>query len=166
MPPRFRAAVLRALLVPAIALAMLSGVVAVTAAPVGAATLTRTQRVHEALTVATRQIGDPYVYGADGPNAFDCSGLVYFSFRKAGFGAIPRTASSQARFARRIPKRQLRKGDFIFFTNRTGVYHVGIFDGWHNGHRRLLHAPHPGTDVHVAKLWTSSWFAGTLRPKS
>lgn len=166
MSPRLRGLLLRAVLAPATALTVLAGLVAVTSAPVGAATLTRTQRVHEALNVATNQIGDPYVYGADGPNAFDCSGLVYFSFRKAGFSRIPRTASSQARFARRITKRAMRKGDFIFFTNGSGVYHVGIFDGWRNGHRRVLHAPYPGQHVRVVRLWTTHWFAATLRPKS
>jgi len=157
---------MRAVLAPATATVVLAGVVAVTSAPVGAATLTRTQRVHEALTVATNKIGDPYVYGAAGPNAFDCSGLVYFSFRKAGFDGIPRTASSQAGFARRIPKSALRKGDFIFFTDASGVYHVGIFYGWRNGHRRVLHAPYPGQHVRVVRLWTTHWFAATLRPAS
>jgi cell wall-associated NlpC family hydrolase len=165
MSARVRALLLRALVLPVTVLATLAGLVLVTSSSVGAATLTRTQRVHEALTVASNQIGDPYVYGADGPNAFDCSGLVYFSFQKAGFNHIPRTASSQASFARHIKKKHLRKGDFIFFYNSTGIYHVGIFDGWHNGHRKLLHAPRPGQDVKVAKLWTSRWFAATLRPK-
>ena len=165
MSARLRALLLRALIAPAAALVVLVGLVVASSAPVGAATLTRTERVHEGLDVAQNQIGDPYVYGADGPNAFDCSGLVYYSFRRAGFSHIPRTASSQARFARHILKRNLRKGDFIFFRNSSGVYHVGIFDGWHNGHRRLLHAPYPGRDVSVVRLWHSTWFAATLRPK-
>ena len=52
------------------------------------------------MNIAAAQKGDPYSYGAAGPARFDCSGLVYYSFRRAGFSRIPRTSSAQAGFAR------------------------------------------------------------------
>lgn len=116
-----------------------------------------------ALDIARAQKGDPYRYGATGPNAFDCSGLIRFSFARAGFSGIPRTSSAQAAWARRIPKRAMRPGDLVFFTDGGGVYHAGIFAKWDRGRRVIVHAPSTGSRVHAAKIWTGSWFAGTLR---
>ena len=58
----------------------------------------RQQKVLRATSVALRQIGDPYRYGAEGPRSFDCSGLVTYSYQKAGI-KLPRTSSAQARRA-------------------------------------------------------------------
>jgi cell wall-associated NlpC family hydrolase len=124
---------------------------------------TRGKRVLNALEVVRNQKGDPYVYGAAGPSRFDCSGLVYFSYRKAGFTNIPRTSSAQAQFADRIKRKNMRKGDLMFFYDGGGVYHVGVFSGWKNGRRYMVHAPYGGKDVHRATPWTNQWFAGTLR---
>jgi cell wall-associated NlpC family hydrolase len=133
-----------------------------TLAPADAAT-SRSQRVDLALELAKEQQGDPYVWGAEGPNAFDCSGLVYFTYRKAGFANIPRTAAQQAAAARRIDPSEMRKGDLVFFYGRGGVYHVGVYVGQRNGRRMIIHAPHPGSSVRFEPIWTSSWFPATLR---
>lgn len=131
--------------------------------PSADAAMTRAQRISYAVDVVRNQIGDPYSYGAAGPDRFDCSGLVYYSFRRAGFTNIPRTSRDQARFARRIPKSNMRRGDLMFFYSGSGVYHVAVFTGWSNGKRRMIHAPSTGSRVHRSTPWTSSWFAGTLR---
>src|SRR3954447_18759906 len=115
----------------------------------------RTARIHHVLAIAKAQRGDPYRYGAAGPNRFDCSGLVYFATHRAGFTKVPRTASAQSHFMRRIPKSRLRPGDFMFFTRGGGVYHVGMFVGRSRGHALVLHAPHSGTRVHIQRVWTS-----------
>ncbi|MGN6251279.1 MAG: C40 family peptidase [Marmoricola sp.] len=142
----------------------LGAVVAVTAPAADAATGPRATRLQHALRVARHQIGDPYRYGADGPGAFDCSGLTYFALHKrAGIRHFPRTSSAQARFTRHIRRSHMRKGDLMFFTDGGHVYHVGIFDGWRDGRRLVLHAPHTGSHVKVEKVWTNSWFAGTTR---
>lgn len=132
-----------------------------------ASAMSRTHRIASAWQVVRHQQGDPYSYGADGPNAFDCSGLVYYSARKAGFRHIPRTSSAQARHMNRIKKGQLHRGDFVFFYDGSAtsgnVYHVGVFAGWHHGRRTVIHAPREGERVHREAIWTGSWFAGTLR---
>jgi cell wall-associated NlpC family hydrolase len=122
----------------------------------------RVDRIIHGRNIALRQLGHPYRYGAAGPKAFDCSGLVYWSYRHAGF-SVPRTSSAQAAHSRHIPKSHLRTGDFMFFNDGGGVYHVGIFLRWHKGHAIMLHSPKPGQRVQRAVPWTSSWFAGTLR---
>jgi cell wall-associated NlpC family hydrolase len=124
---------------------------------------TRDRKVHNALDIVRNQKGDPYKWGAAGPHRFDCSGLVYFSYRKAGFTNVPRTSSQQARFATRIKKSNMRKGDLMFFYDGGGVYHVAVFAGWKDGRRKMIHAPYGGKRVHRASPWTSRWFAGTLR---
>jgi cell wall-associated NlpC family hydrolase len=132
------------------------------AAPADAASK-RAQKIFSAHKVAKRQHGDPYSYGATGPHRFDCSGLTQFSYGRAGL-RLPRTSDAQARHARRIRKRHLRKGDLMFFHSGGNVYHVGIFAGW-NGHGRRLvtHAPSTGKRVQTTRVWTGRWFAGTLR---
>ena len=119
-------------------------------------------RVGHATRVAVRQKGDPYRYGAAGPGRFDCSGLTYFSFRRAGFKHIPRTSSAQARWAHHIRKGRARRGDLVFFRNSHGVYHVGVFAGRRHGAKYVLHAPYSGAKVRREKIWTSHWFAGRV----
>ena len=95
-------------------------------APSAEAATRRQEKIWNGFRIARAQAGEPYVYGAAGPNAFDCSGLVYYSYRRAGFKHIPRTSSQQAHHARHIKRKNMRRGDFVFFTGGGGVYHVGV----------------------------------------
>lgn len=121
------------------------------------------KKVASAFGIARNQKGDPYRYGASGPGAFDCSGLTYYAYRRAGFGRIPRTSSAQAGFAQRISRAKMWRGDLMFFYNGGGVYHVGLFAGAAKGNRYVLHAPRSGTRVRTDRVWTDQWFPGTLR---
>lgn len=149
-------------MLPLLALALLMGGTLV-ATPDADAASRRVERVLDAKNIALRQLGDRYAWGSAGPNSFDCSGLIYFSARKAGIRNIPRTSSAQARHARRIPRSRLRPGDLMFFTGRGGVYHVGMFVGRRQGRPVMVHSPGSGKRVTRARPWTNSWFAGTLR---
>ena len=120
------------------------------------------RRVVGAKDTAMRQRGDAYAYGGAGPARFDCSGLVFYSYRRAGF-KVPRTSGAQAGFARRVAKKDLRSGDLMFFYGSGGVYHAAIFLKWSHGHAVMVHAPGSGQRVRVAVPWTSQWFGGTLR---
>ena len=124
---------------------------------------TVSERVRTALRIAKNQAGDPYRYGAAGPHAFDCSGLLYYSTHRAGFSNMPRTSSAQARFTRKISRSNMRPGDFVFMYDGGGVYHASIFVGWANGRRQILHAGRTGTNVKRDPIWTNRWFPGTLR---
>lgn len=79
-----------------------------------------------ALTWAKWQKGDPYRWGAAGPNAFDCSGLTSYAYKKAG-KPIRRVAKDQYNASRKISASSAQPGDLVFFKNRSGViFHVGI----------------------------------------
>jgi len=153
---------MRSLFVLPIMLAAILSAMFVTSTPKASA-VTTSQRIGTAVGVALNQVGDPYRYGAAGPNAFDCSGLVYFSYRKAGFSRIPRTSSAQANFARHIKKSNMRRGDLMFFFDGGGVYHAAIFLRWDHGRAWMLDAPQSGQKVHAHFTWTSQWFGRTLR---
>jgi cell wall-associated NlpC family hydrolase len=161
---------LRALvMVPLLALALLAGasVLAPTKASANASTTAharavRQHKVLRAASIALQQIGDPYRYGAAGPRAFDCSGLMKYSFGRAGI-KLPRTAAAQSRRAHRIPKSKLRRGDLMFFTDGGGVYHAAMFLRWNHGRALMVHAPGSGGHVRRDHPWTNAWFAATLR---
>jgi cell wall-associated NlpC family hydrolase len=121
-------------------------------------------RLVRAGRIALAQRGDRYRFGAEGPHRFDCSGLVYYAYGKAGFRDLPRTSQEQYRHVRHIRKRQLRHGDLIFFRSHHRVYHVAIFLYWRDGRRVFVHAPSPGGRVRKGVPWTDHWRAGTLRP--
>ena len=122
----------------------------------------RTQRIAQAFDIVRAQKGEPYVYGADGPTAFDCSGLIYYSYRKAGVN-VPRTSGELAAASRHVKRSNMRKGDLVFFHSGGSVYHVGVYAGRKHGDRMIIHASRPGTPVKKDPIWTGSWFGGTLR---
>ncbi|MBT8448100.1 MAG: C40 family peptidase, partial [Gammaproteobacteria bacterium] len=74
----------------------------------------RSESNHEALAIAQNMIGVPYRYGGADPRGFDCSGLVYYAYRKAGIHS-PRSTSDQYRLSIRVQLTELRPGDLVFF---------------------------------------------------
>ncbi len=122
----------------------------------------RQRKIHHSWEVAGNQKGDPYRYGANGPHAFDCSGLTQFAYKRAGL-YLPRTADAQARYTRNIKRRNMRRGDLIFIHSGGDVYHVSMFAGRKNGNVMVIHSSQPGTNVKRDPMWTNSWFPGTLR---
>lgn len=122
----------------------------------------RERKIFNAVHIAKNQIGEPYVYGADGPSSFDCSGLVDFAYERAGI-SMPRTSRDQYRRTRHIKKSHMKRGDLMFYHSGGSVYHVAIFLKWKNGNRIILHSPRPGRTVQRDPNWTGSWWGGTLR---
>ncbi|MET7612586.1 NlpC/P60 family protein [Streptomyces seoulensis] len=126
-----------------------------TTAPAARPVPASTSRASAAVAYAYRKLGSPYVWGATGPNAFDCSGLIQAAYRSAGI-SLPRTTYAQINAGRRVSRSQLQPGDLVFFY--SGVSHVGIYVG--NG--RMIHAPNPSAPVRVAPI-DQMPFAGATR---
>lgn len=93
-------------------------------------------------------LGAPYKWGASGPKAFDCSGLVHFVHNELGI-QVPRTAEQQFRAATRVDVDELEPGDLLFFKIRgKRVSHVAIYAG--SG--RFVHAPQTGRPIEIRAL--------------
>lgn len=100
-----------------------------------------------ALSVAAAQKGDPYKWGAKGPDRFDCSGLTYYSYRKSG-KILPRTAQSQYNKSKHVAPSDRKVGDLVFIGKSSGgIYHVGIYAGFSGGYGWFWDAPKPGRTV-------------------
>jgi cell wall-associated NlpC family hydrolase len=97
-------------------------------------------RAAAALAAARSALGKPYVWGANGPAGFDCSGLVQWSYAQAGTG-LPRTSQAQRYAGRQVPLSEARPGDLVLY--RDDASHVGMYAG--NG--QVIHAPYPGAPV-------------------
>ncbi|MGW1157266.1 NlpC/P60 family protein [Streptomyces sp. NPDC002513] len=112
-------------------------------------------RAAAAVSFAYGKLGSPYVWGATGPDAFDCSGLVQAAYHAAGI-SLPRTTYAQIGAGHRIPRSALLPGDLVFFY--SGVSHVGIYVG----HGQMIHAPNPSAPVRLAPI-DEMPFAGATR---
>ncbi|MVU82180.1 protein p60 precursor [Nocardia sp. ET3-3] len=98
-----------------------------------------------ALAAALTRVGDPYVWGATGPDQFDCSGLVQWAFHQVGKD-VPRTSQQQSSYGTPVDEKDLQPGDVVFFY--SDISHVGIYAG--NG--LMLHASTFGVPVQVAPM--------------
>jgi len=118
-------------------------------------------QVTTALTAAIGKLGRPYVWGAEGPDNFDCSGLVQWAYAQAGI-KVPRVTHQQFVSGPQIPLAQAQPGDLLFWrhdpTNPGYVSHVAIY--WGGG--KMLHAPRTGDVVKLAPVTTRN-FAGVVR---
>jgi cell wall-associated NlpC family hydrolase len=98
-----------------------------------------------AVSHAMSKLGAPYRWGATGPFAFDCSGLVSWAYKKVGV-SLPRTSRAMSRVGTPVSKSALRPGDLVFFY--TPVSHVGIYIGG----GKVVNASQPGTPVKVSNV--------------
>ena len=114
------------------------------------------------LKAAASRVGYPYVWGGSGPTTFDCSGLVQWSFARAGV-VMPRVAADQARTGPAIPLNRAQAGDLLFYrTDPTApdyISHVAIY----LGRGLMIQAPHSGANVQIVPVALGSEFAGVVR---
>jgi cell wall-associated NlpC family hydrolase len=113
-------------------------------------------RAAAAVQYAMAQVGDSYVYGAAGPDAFDCSGLTMMAWAQAGVG-LPHSSSAQYSSGARVAESDLQPGDLVFYY--SPISHVGMYIG--NG--LIVHAANPGAGVKVSSLHEMP-YVGAVRP--
>ena len=107
-----------------------------------------------AVGVAMSELGKPYVWAASGPDSFDCSGLVVYSFAAVG-KSLPHSTYALYSMGAPVSRDQLEPGDLVFF---DGLGHVGIYIGG----GQFVHAPHTGDVVKVSSL-SEGWYASSRR---
>lgn len=116
-----------------------------------------------AISFAKAQLGNVYVWGATGPNTFDCSGLTLRAYEAAGV-QLPPTSAQQARVGHRIPAAAgfgaLLPGDLVFWAHNprdlSTVHHVAIY----LGEGQVIHAPQQGDVVKVSSIWSPEYAGG------
>lgn len=121
-------------------------------------------RIEVALKAAQTRLGTPYVWGAEGPNSFDCSGLVQWAFAKAGV-RMPRVAADQARTGPTVPYSEARPGDLLSWrldpTAPDYISHIAIY----LGDGKMIVAPRTGDVVKIAAVPSNNTLLVTrIRP--
>ena len=113
-----------------------------------------TTKRNKVVKLAKKQVGKRYVYGATGPNAFDCSGLTSYVYSHAIGKYISRTTYSQVYQGKtvKVSTASLKKGDLLFWGSKSSPYHVGIYVGG----GQYVHAATPRQGVR--KQYLSSYF--------
>jgi cell wall-associated NlpC family hydrolase len=118
--------------------------------------------VVSAITAARSALGLPYQWGATGPDSYDCSGLTQWAYAQAGV-RLPRVAADQWTAGAHPPLDQLRPGDLLFWATDVNdpstIHHVAIYLG--GGF--MLHAPHTGDVVRIARVYLDGYI-GASRP--
>ncbi|SFE70349.1 NlpC/P60 family protein, partial [Actinopolyspora alba] len=102
-------------------------------------------------------------WGAEGPDRFDCSGLMQSAYRHAGL-TIPRTSGQQYHAGKHVPVDQARPGDLIFWADAAGnpsaIHHVALYIG----NNQVIQAPQTGETVKISDIWDSELVPKATRP--
>ena len=112
------------------------------------------------IAFAQAQIGEPYLWGAEGPGSWDCSGLTMVAWRQAGV-YLSHYTGAQWGETRRVPISQRQPGDLIFYGSSGGSsHHVGLYVGGD----QMIEAPHAGANVRYASIWRGDIIMEVGRP--
>lgn len=117
------------------------------------APVTAPESSERAAGFARKMVGKPYRYGGSSPAGFDCSGLVYYSYKQVGV-SLPRSTDEQLRLSQPLRGARLRRGDLLFFDQEgKKKSHVGIY----LGDGQFVHAPSSGKTVRTDRLDSPYW---------
>lgn len=121
-------------------------------------------KMNKAMEMLHAQLGKKYVWGATGPNSFDCSGLVQYVYKNALGKNIPRVSADQSKFGQAVGRKDLQVGDLLFFDtmNKGRVSHVGMYIG----NNEFIHASNPRSGVKKSTLtgYYEKTYKGARRP--
>ncbi|MEG2786928.1 MAG: C40 family peptidase [Romboutsia sp.] len=126
--------------------------------------ISTTNKMDDAVNLIKSKVGNEYVWGATGPQTFDCSGLVQYVYKNALGKNIPRTSYEQSKFGQSVDKQNLQVGDLVFFDTmgKGRVSHVGMYVG----NNEFVHAANENDGIKKSKLtgYYSTHYKGARRP--
>lgn len=115
-----------------------------------------TEEAKAAIQFARAQLGEPYIWAAAGPDAWDCSGLTMMAWQQGGI-ALPHYSAAQYQQTKHITAAELRPGDLVFWgTSPNTIHHVAIYEGRIDGQQWIIQAPHTGDVVKRSLLFDSA----------
>ena len=108
------------------------------------------------ITLAKKQLGKKYVWAKSGPSSFDCSGFTYYVIKKTTGKTIPRSSTSQGKYGKYVSRKNLRKGDLVFFatTGQGRVSHAGIY----LGNNQFIHASSSKGKVVISSMASGHYY--------
>ncbi|MEY9948302.1 C40 family peptidase [Kitasatospora sp. GAS1066B] len=118
--------------------------------------------VEAAIAFAQAQLGKPFIWGGNGPDGYDCSGLTQQSFRRTDV-SLPRIADEQYSATTPVSASRMQRGDLLFWSydgSVSGIHHVAIY----LGDNRYIEAAHPGTTVRISHLNSGYFPSFVSRP--
>lgn len=126
--------------------------------------ISTTNKMDDAVNLIKSKVGNEYVWGATGPETFDCSGLVQYVYKNALGKNIPRTSYEQSKFGQSVDKENLQVGDLVFFDTmgKGRVSHVGMYVG----NNEFVHAANENDGIKKSKLtgYYNTHYKGARRP--
>lgn len=126
--------------------------------------ISTSNNMDKAVELIESKVGNRYVWGATGPNSFDCSGLVQYVYKNALGKDIPRTSYEQSKFGKSVDKKDLQVGDLVFFDTmgKGRVSHVGMYVG----NNEFVHAANEKAGIKKSKLtgYYETHYKGARRP--
>ena len=108
------------------------------------------------ITLAKKQLGKKYVWGKSGPSSFDCSGFTYYVIKKTTGKTIPRGSTVQGQHGKYVSRKNLKKGDLVFFatTGKGRVSHAGIY----LGNKKFIHASSSKGKVVISSMASGHYY--------
>ena len=124
-----------------------------TSTEVYAASSSRSTKI---VNLAKKQLGKKYVWAKAGPSAFDCSGFTYYVIKKSTGKTIPRSSTAQGKYGRYVSRKNLKKGDLVFFatTGKGRISHAGIY----LGNKKFIHASSSKGKVVISSMASGHYY--------
>ena len=116
----------------------------------------KTSKSTRVITLAKKQLGKKYVWGKSGPSSFDCSGFTYYVIKKTTGKSIPRGSIVQGKYGKYVSRKNLRKGDLVFFatTGKGRISHAGIY----LGNKKFIHASSSKGKVVISSMASGHYY--------
>ena len=116
----------------------------------------KTSKSTRVITLAKKQLGKKYVWGKSGPSSFDCSGFTYYVIKKTTGKTIPRSSTAQGKHGKYLSRKNLKKGDLVFFatTGKGRVSHAGIY----LGNKKFIHASSSKGKVVISSMASGHYY--------